>query len=90
MAKVLGARVHGIDCSRSGVTASRALFKALQIDGDLRCEDAFDSKAQEGRFDLVYSVGLVEHFDDPRDIVPATFYWRGPLIAPARAAEQTR
>jgi SAM-dependent methyltransferase len=69
VAKVLGGEVSGIDYSPTGVKASRELFRALGIDGDLRCEDVFNSTFPDGKFDLVYSNGVVEHFDDPREIV---------------------
>ncbi len=67
--KVLGADVAGIDYSPTGVASSRELFGALNIDGDLRCEDIFQTSFKPGSFDLVYSNGLIEHFDDPRPIV---------------------
>jgi 2-polyprenyl-3-methyl-5-hydroxy-6-metoxy-1,4-benzoquinol methylase len=67
--KVLGADVAGIDYSPNGVAASRELFRALGIDGDLRCEDVFQTSFSPGSFDLVYSNGLIEHFEDPCPIV---------------------
>lgn len=67
--KVLGADVAGIDYSPNGVATSKELFRALGIDGDLRCEDVFQTSLAPAYFDLVYSNGLIEHFDDPRPIV---------------------
>lgn len=64
-----GAEVSGIDYSKSGVAAARALFQRLGISGDLRCEDAFRTSFASNSFDCVFSVGLIEHFDDPRPIV---------------------
>lgn len=69
VAKVLHARVAGIDYVENGIKFARQLFQALGIEGDMRCEDVFSTTFQFGTFDLVYSVGLVEHFDDPRQIV---------------------
>ena len=69
MGKVLGARVTGLDYSEPGMETTRALFRALDLDGDLRCEDVFQSPLPRGAFDVVYSCGVIEHFDDPRDIV---------------------
>ncbi len=68
-AKALGARVSGIDYSRSGIALATELFSALGIEGDLRCEDVFANSFAPGSFDLVYSAGVIEHFDDPREIV---------------------
>ena len=67
--KVLRLEVSGLDYSRRGIDHARALFDHLGLQGDLRCEDIFDSSLEPGRFDLVYSVGVIEHFDDPRAIV---------------------
>jgi 2-polyprenyl-3-methyl-5-hydroxy-6-metoxy-1,4-benzoquinol methylase len=69
VAKMLGAKVSGIDYSAVGVRYSEALFKALGIDGDVRCEDMFSSSFSKGAFDVVYSIGVVEHFDDPTEVI---------------------
>jgi len=45
------------------------LFRHLGIKGDLRCEDLFQSSFPEGSFDVVYSLGVVEHFDNPKLVV---------------------
>lgn len=67
--KVLGATVSGLDFSSQGVTFAKALFERLGISGDLRCEDAFATTLSPMTFDVVYSVGLIEHFEDPRPLV---------------------
>ena len=69
VAKVLGAKVSGLDYSESGVQFSKRLFQTLGIEGDLRCEDVFATTFPLGTFDFVYSNGVIEHFDDPREIV---------------------
>jgi 2-polyprenyl-3-methyl-5-hydroxy-6-metoxy-1,4-benzoquinol methylase len=69
VAKVLHAKVAGIDYAEGGTRFASQLFQALGIEGDMRCEDVFSTTFQLGTFDFVYSVGLVEHFDDPREIV---------------------
>jgi SAM-dependent methyltransferase len=69
VAKTLRAKVSGLDYSTGGVDFSQRLFETLGIDGDLRCEDVFDTTFADGSFDLVYSRGVIEHFDDPRPIV---------------------
>jgi len=68
-AKVLKAKVAGLDYSESGVQFSKRLFGALGIEGDLRCENVFMATFPLGVFDFVYSVGLIEHFEDPTEIV---------------------
>lgn len=63
--------VHGIDYSPTGVEAARWLTTGLGIKADIRCEDATCTSLPAGTFDLVFSCGLVEHFDDPRPMVAA-------------------
>jgi SAM-dependent methyltransferase len=69
VAKSLGAQVSGLDYSENGVAFARRLFAVLDLQADFRCEDIFATTFQPGTFDLVYSVGLIEHFNDPRKIV---------------------
>lgn len=69
IASALGAQVSGIDYSEPGVQLSKQLFTALGLKGDLRCEDVFATSFPMDSFDVVYSVGVIEHFEDPRAIV---------------------
>lgn len=69
VAKRLGAEVAGVDYSPHGVETAQRLFGAVGIRGDLRCEDAFAMTFAPGSFDIVYSLGVIEHFDDPSDII---------------------
>lgn len=66
---VLGAHVAGLDYSATGIRTATELFKKIGLKGDLRCEDVFHTTFEPGRFDVVCSFGLIEHFDDPREIV---------------------
>ena len=69
VAKGLGGEVSGVDTSRKGVGAARSLFAALGVPGDLRNEDVFDTSFPLGSFDVVYSLGVIEHFRDARPLV---------------------
>jgi SAM-dependent methyltransferase len=69
VAKKLGGRVHGVDYSEPGVAVAAQLFDALEIKGELRCEDVFSVSFPQGAFDFVYSIGFVEHFEDVHPIV---------------------
>jgi len=69
VAHAFHAKVTGIDYSDVGLSHARKLFRALAISGDLRQENVFDSTLADSTFDLIYSIGVIEHFDDPRDIV---------------------
>lgn len=61
--------VSGLDYAAHGIELARALFQKHGVAGDLRCEDVFKSSFAKGSFDVVYSLGVIEHFDDPREIV---------------------
>jgi 2-polyprenyl-6-hydroxyphenyl methylase/3-demethylubiquinone-9 3-methyltransferase len=69
LARAAGAEVSGLDYAAEGVELTRSLFHALGIVGDLRCEDAFASSFAKAYFDVVYSLGVIEHFEDPSQIV---------------------
>lgn len=69
VARMFGARVTGLDFSLHGVTFAKEMFERLGIPADLRCEDVFATTLPSNSFDFVYSVGLIEHFDDPRPLV---------------------
>ena len=63
------ATVCGLDYSEQGISVSRDLFRRLGIQADLRCEDLFDSTFAKSSFDFVYSLGFLEHFDNPELVV---------------------
>lgn len=65
----LGAEVSGLDYSARGVAFARQLFDALGLKGDIRCEDLAATTFRRGSFDVVFSAGVIEHFDDPGPIV---------------------
>jgi 2-polyprenyl-3-methyl-5-hydroxy-6-metoxy-1,4-benzoquinol methylase len=63
------ARVSGIDYSPVGVAHTNHLFAAVGASIDLRQEDVFETSFRPETFDLVYSMGVIEHFSDPTGIV---------------------
>lgn len=69
MAGALGARVAGLEPSERGIGFARALFRQLGLQGDLRQEELDTTTFQPGTFDLVFSAGLIEHFEDPAPVV---------------------
>lgn len=68
-ARVLGGRVSGLDYSPVGFGTTQWLFAKLGIAADLRMEDVFKTTFPNEAFDVVYSFGVIEHFDDPTHIV---------------------
>jgi SAM-dependent methyltransferase len=69
VASRLKAQVTGVDYSPTGVERGKELFTALGIAADLRCEDILKSSLPTSSFDVVYSGGLIEHFEDPLPMV---------------------
>jgi hypothetical protein len=59
VASALHANVTGVDFSENGVRFARRLFETLRLDGDLRCENVFETS-------------VIEHFADPTEIVRRT------------------
>jgi len=63
------AEVSGLDYSPHGVESAKRLFESCHVRADLRCEDVFKTSFSDGSFDFVYSLGVIEHFADPRDLL---------------------
>jgi SAM-dependent methyltransferase len=64
-----GYRVFGSDFSLSGCQLLRANLALQRTAGGVVCEDLFASSLPAGGFDVVFSSGLVEHFDDTRAVL---------------------
>jgi SAM-dependent methyltransferase len=62
-----GCEAVGVDYEPSAVELTVANMRGAGAEGAILCRDAFDWRANADlldRFDLVYSLGLLEHFDD--------------------------
>jgi len=71
-AKQWGFRVSGLDYSAVGCERAEALGKASGVELDIVCGDMFaPPESMLGQFDVVVSMGLVEHFDDTAGAVRA-------------------
>jgi 2-polyprenyl-3-methyl-5-hydroxy-6-metoxy-1,4-benzoquinol methylase len=57
-----GCRVTVLDYSPTGIDLTRRNFSMLDIDGEVTVGDMFD--ADDRSYDFVFSLGLIEHFDD--------------------------
>ena len=65
LARKTGASVAGIDYAETGCQLARQRLEQAGLPGRIICADLFKVSAQEvGQFDLVYSLGLAEHFVD--------------------------
>lgn len=58
-------RVVGVDYSKEGIVVARATHAHPNI--EFRCEDVFKSNALREKFDVVVSLGTLEHMDKPFD-----------------------
>lgn len=74
LARATGAAVTGIDYSARGCELAKANLVAAGVEGTIIQGDIFSPHLREaGQFDLVYSLGLVEHFDDLDAILGVLF-----------------
>lgn len=69
LSRKFGFRVFGSDFSWRGCLLLKANLSLQGIDGGVACEDLFHSSLAPESFDLVYSNGLIEHFDDTAAVV---------------------
>jgi len=73
ISKKFGYVPYGVEYTESGVKANRELFKAKGLDeNNIILADFFDEDFQDKykeQFDVVMSLGFIEHFEDPRDVV---------------------
>lgn len=69
LARRFGYRVFGSDFSPAGCRLLGANLALQKVERGVVCEDLFQSSISDGVFDLVYSSGLVEHFDDTCGVV---------------------
>lgn len=69
-AEVFGYRVSGIDYSELGCEQAREILTRHGIAGEVFCRDFFaDAPDLDGCFDVVFSYGFLEHFDDPLTVL---------------------
>lgn len=72
LAKRLGLSVAGIDYSPNGCEQTRIMLDREGVRGEVYCADIFAVPDDlKGKFDVVVSFGLIEHFENSNDIVMA-------------------
>jgi 2-polyprenyl-3-methyl-5-hydroxy-6-metoxy-1,4-benzoquinol methylase len=70
LARTEGCRVSGVDYEPYAARLAEANLAGAGVQGNIYCRDGFDPAQNEdlwGRFDLVYSMGVIEHFEDVSD-----------------------
>lgn len=67
LAREFGCRVFGLDIEPYAAELARANLAGAGVTGEILCRDAFDANRNRdllGKFGLIYSMGVMEHFDD--------------------------
>lgn len=64
-----GYEVVGVDSSPAACNLARRNLDLAGVDAEILCSDILTAPLEQASFDVVYSGGLVEHFDDPMPIV---------------------
>jgi len=78
LAKVNGLIPSGIEYSSTGVDLTHENFKILKIQpGQIIAGDFFEVTPAQ-RFDIVMSLGFIEHFEDPLPIISQHLKWLKP------------
>src|SRR5206468_5822487 len=81
LARRFGCLVTGIDIEPHAARLARANLEGACVPGTIVCGDAFDPGAHPGLlrcFDLVYSMGVLEHFADPAERIARLARYLGP------------
>lgn len=68
-ANEFGYEPYGIDYSEIGCKMAEENFKVANVNGKILCEDIFKTSLENESFDVIYSMGLIEHFEDPTRIL---------------------
>ena len=69
-----GYEVYGVDYSKSACDVTKETLRRNRVPGTVLCDDLFDTSFQnryKDYFDVVMSMGVVEHFDNPTIVVDA-------------------
>jgi SAM-dependent methyltransferase len=69
LGRQFGHKIFGSDFSFGGCRLLRANLDLQKLGGSVVCEDLFRSSLKSETFDLVYSSGLIEHFDDTQAVI---------------------
>jgi SAM-dependent methyltransferase len=67
------AQVCGVEYAKSSYDLTNKLFAAAGVSADIRNEDFMQTTFEPASFHIVYSFGVVEHFDDPRPMIKKHF-----------------
>jgi 2-polyprenyl-3-methyl-5-hydroxy-6-metoxy-1,4-benzoquinol methylase len=71
MHRALGYEITVLDYSELGCRMAKKNFELLDIPAVVCCGDMFEAADRLPRFDLVFSLGLIEHFSEPERVIEA-------------------
>ena len=69
LSRHFGYKAFSLDYSRIGNEQTRDLFSNAGLEVELYERDLFSDNSDLPRFDIVFSLGLIEHFDNPTLVV---------------------
>lgn len=69
MHKQFGYEVHCLDYSETGCELTRKNFASMNIGGIVHHGNLFSDSLNLPQFDIVYSLGFIEHFQDLDDVI---------------------
>jgi SAM-dependent methyltransferase len=69
MARHFGYSIHCLDYSPVGCQKTQENFSLLGIPAQVYCRDLFAPDLDLPSFDIVYSLGVIEHFADPSPVI---------------------
>jgi 2-polyprenyl-3-methyl-5-hydroxy-6-metoxy-1,4-benzoquinol methylase len=62
--------VTGVDYSKIGCKLAKENLRLNKVKGKIICEDFFNlNPSQIGKFNIIFSAGVIEHFDDPSKVL---------------------
>jgi len=62
--------VYGVDCSPVGCKLAKKNLELAKTNGTIICDDIFQcEKLQKESFDVVFSGGFIEHFDETETVI---------------------
>src|SRR5438105_4281957 len=78
-AKQFGLQVTGLDYSAVGCEKARRMLERDGVDGEIICANLWDRRTPTARqYDVVFSFGPVEHFDDTSRVIDALAQYARP------------
>jgi 2-polyprenyl-3-methyl-5-hydroxy-6-metoxy-1,4-benzoquinol methylase len=69
MHRNFGYDIHSLDYSKTGCDKTQENFALLNVPGTVHQADLFSEQLALPKFDIVYSLGVIEHFNDLESVI---------------------